>query len=107
MEILDMCNMSVEDTKMLNQIYEENCEEYTCFIDKISSLQKRKLCWWATHLSSRNVFLSDSLRKICVVLMCINKVNSNGSIKKILVEKKLRKKIFRLLQCTKNKKFRY
>lgn len=83
--VLDLCEMSIENTKLLNQIFDKYRQEYTKFVDDLSNIWGQEWHWWITNFASRNIFLSQAYRHICIVFVAIENIKSNENIKKILV----------------------
>lgn len=84
-KVIDLCNMSSDYTKRLNEIYIQYSLEYSNFIDTLSDTHKDSIYWWSTHLSSRNLFLSDTYRYLCIVLLGIELCNEKKELKEIIV----------------------
>lgn len=82
--VLDLCNMSVENTKYLNQIFELYSKDYTRFVDELSDIFGKNLYWWMTNFASRNIFLSNAYKHICIVLVAIENIERNRGIDRIL-----------------------
>lgn len=77
--ILDLCDMSGDDTRRLNELYTEYKSEYMKMIDRLSR-GKNTVYWWATHFSSRNFFLSDAYKNICIAMLGIEKLKVGRGI---------------------------
>ncbi len=101
MGVLDLEHMSVENTRILNQIYDKYSEEYTEFIDELSRRYENRPFWWSTSLASRNPFASKTYEKICKVLLAIKVLDMDEGINKIIIEDKAVKAVlFRYMQTT-------
>lgn len=74
---LDLSLLSAGQTKRLNELYSEYSMLYTEYIDEIANENKDSIFWSATPLGSRDCFLSNTLRNICLLRMCIDEVNDN------------------------------
>lgn len=85
MKQLNLIEMSQEDTRLLNTLFEKNSNVYTEMIDDLSRKWGKSLYWWATCLASRNPWLSSAYRDICIVLLAIQRVEQDGNINKVLV----------------------
>lgn len=84
-DVLDLCSMSVNDTKRLNEIYDLYIGEYTEFVDQISNIWGKDWHWWMTVFASRNYFLSESYKHICIVMLAIEAIEKNNQIRKVIV----------------------
>ena len=58
MKQLNLVEMTQEDTRLFNILFEENSSVYTEMIDHLSRKWKGNLYWWATSLASRNTRIS-------------------------------------------------
>ena len=79
---LDLCNMSVEDTKLLNRLYENYKYEYVNMLDRMSK-RRNVIYWWVTPLASKYWLLSDSLKNICIALLGIKRIRANHQISEV------------------------
>ena len=86
--ILDLSNMSFENTKRLNEIFDMYSKSYTQFVDELSDIWGKELFWWVNQFSSRNIFLSAAYKKICMILLAIEMIKNGQEIKKIKVPDK-------------------
>ncbi len=85
MKVLDLDKMSPENTKRLNCIFEQYSSQYTDFIDEISVKYENNMYWWITNTASRDTFISNAYKKICIVLLAVNAINENTLLEKIIV----------------------
>lgn len=79
---LDLSKMSKEDTKLLNKLYVDYKQEYVEMLDQISK-KVSSIYWWATPLSSRNWYLSDTWKEICIAMVGIQRIQQNRQIEKV------------------------
>lgn len=85
MEQLDLVEMTPEDTKLFNTLFEQNSSVYTEMIDGLSRKWGGSIYWWATSLASRNPWLSTAYKDICLALLAIQKTEQDAEICKIIV----------------------
>ena len=85
MKQLNLVEMTQEDTRLFNILFEENSSVYTEMIDHLSRKWKGNLYWWATSLASRNPWLSAAFKEICLVLLAIQKAEQDAEICEIIV----------------------
>ncbi|MDE7432601.1 MAG: hypothetical protein K2N34_11910, partial [Lachnospiraceae bacterium] len=83
--VLDLCEMSDDNTKLLNKIFDIYSSEYTNFVDELSDIWGQKWYWWVTNFSSRNIFLSNAYKDICIVLVAIDNMQKNKDVDRIIV----------------------
>ena len=77
MEILDLTALTEEQTVRLNEIALERMPLYTNMIDSASKAYHENPFWWSTPLSSRNVYISHSFYRICLVLLLMEQIQKN------------------------------
>lgn len=87
-KVLDLCQMTNEDTKRINELFDEYADKYTEFVDRLSAEHNGCEFWWATKFASRNVYLSNAYWDICVALYAIEKIQNDSAIKIIKIDKK-------------------
>lgn len=80
--ILDLCSMSEKDTKLLNDIYTKYKRSYMEMLDKIGK-EVNTIYWWATPLSSKYWYLSESLKNISIAILGIKEIQRNQYLKEI------------------------
>lgn len=80
--ILNLCEMSDEDTKYLNKLYTQYKAEYVKMLDKLSR-GKNIIYWWVTHLSSRYYLLSNAYKNICIALLGIERLRTNAQTRMV------------------------
>ena len=68
-KVLDLCNMTIEDTKRINELFDEYSDKYTEFVDDLSEKHNRCEFWWVTVFASRNIYLSNAYWRF--VLYCM------------------------------------
>lgn len=85
MKQLNLVEMTQEDTKYLNTLFEENSKTYTEMIDRLSRKWSGNLYWWSTCLASRNPWLSNTYKNICIVLLAIQRVEQDRDICEVKV----------------------
>lgn len=85
MKRLNLIEMTREDTRLLNTLFEQNCDSYTEMIDSLSRKWTGNLYWWATCLASRNPWLSFAYKNICIVLLAIRRVEQDRDINEVTV----------------------
>ena len=77
---LDLCNMSGENTKFLNILYEKYKNEYVEMLDELSK-GRNTIYWWVTPLVSKYWFLSDSLKNISIAILGIKRIKADCKIR--------------------------
>lgn len=83
--ILDVVNMSPDDTRRLNCIAFDIKKEYTKFIDEITMQFSKNELIWSVPLISRNIYNDDTFIKLCRLLLICDKV-SRESYDRVIVE---------------------
>lgn len=87
-KVLDLCHMTIEDTKRINELFDKYSVQYTEFMDDLSSGHDRCEFWWATAFASRNVYLSETYWNICIVLYAIERIRNDAAIEVIETDKR-------------------
>lgn len=85
---LDLCHMTIEDTKRVNELFDEYSDKYTEFVDDISAKHEECKFWWVTTFASRNIYLSKAYWDICIVLYAIERIQNDAAIGIIKTDKK-------------------
>ncbi|MCM1038212.1 MAG: hypothetical protein NC434_02735 [Ruminococcus sp.] len=86
--VLDLCNMSLNSTKRMNEIFDIYSKAYTQFVDELSDVWGKEVFWWVNQFSSRNIFLSAAYKQICITILAIEMIEKGQEIKKIKVPAK-------------------
>lgn len=80
--------MTIEDTKRVNELFDEYSEKYTEFVDDLSAEHDSCKLWWVTAFASRNIYLSKAYWNICVVLYAIERIQNDAAIEIIKTDKR-------------------
>lgn len=87
-KVLDLCNMTIEDTKRINELFDEYSDKYTEFVDDLSEKHNRCEFWWVTVFASRNIYLSNAYWEICIVLYAIERIQNDAAIEVVITDKR-------------------
>lgn len=87
-KVLDLVDMSAKNTKRLNEIFVENRDGYTGFVDSLSIEKSDNKYWWVTQLASRNILLSHTFYHICVVLLALECIQEDKDLSYVRVANK-------------------
>lgn len=87
-KVLDLCHMTIEDTKRVNELLDEYSEKYTEFVDDLSVEHDSCKFWWVTAFASRNIYLSKAYWNICMVLYAIERIQNDAALEIIQTDKR-------------------
>lgn len=86
--ILDLTNLNAENTRRLNEIAVYHKKLYTEFVDKYSKRYGDDYMWWASPLSTRNIFIDKTFRNICYLYLCRQVICGYSKTNHIVVDNK-------------------
>lgn len=113
--VLDLTELSTQQTKDYNSIYREMGDEYTSFVETLNRRFGTDKYWWCTSISSRNASLSGLREKIAILLLTIREIDSlkqgnltvrvpDATISKCLKKYYSRRDINLKIECLRNKR---
>lgn len=84
-KVLDLNDLSAENTKRLNQIADGLMSPYTLFIDDCCRKYGDNYLFWATPFASRNIFHDDTFLHLCRIRL-VMELLEKGEIERIITE---------------------
>lgn len=79
MEKLIVSEVLKSQTRRFNEIFDEISQDYTYFVDELSKDHEDDVFWWTTTFASRNPNLSETQKKIAIVLLVLETIEREGS----------------------------
>jgi hypothetical protein len=78
-KVLDLTRLDVNNSKLVDAIAKDIQLEYVNYISEIGRDNEKKVDWWVLNFVSRNTFISNLFRNICLLIL-IKKNLANGNI---------------------------
>ncbi len=102
MQIIDLKNLNIEHTKLLNEIADSISYSFNAFITKLAIGNENNIDWWVLSLSSRNIFSSTLFINCCYIALIKRLIEDGIKIKGVVVYSKGLAKTLKII-ITKNR----